>query len=392
MSLAWTLAVRLLRRRTSPLLRTSGLAAFAAVALGIASLVVVLALMSGYQEALRSGILASSGQVVAVFPGGLSAGDAARLLPKVQRASGASAVGEVLYLPGLLFGGDASAVVTVKASSRPPAFAALGADTAGGRLPIAIGRGAARRLGVTEGSPISLQVFPGGRGPLALAARVERVFHTELAEIDERWVFASLAAVSRHVGGIAANGIELYLADPDAADATRAIVEKACGPRALVTTWAETNRNLFAALRWQKTSLAILLSLIVGVGAFEVASALVVLVTEKRRQLGILLALGGEPALLRRTMLAAGGSLGIAGVAGGLALGAGLVGLLAALGIPRFPPEIAAIYMVERIPLRLLVGDLAVVAVVGIAEVVIAALLPAHRVGKWEPVEVLRWV
>ncbi len=104
-----------------------------------------------------------------------------------------------------------------------------------------------------------------------------------------------------------------------------------------------------------------MLSLVLGVGAFEVASALVVLVTEKRREFGVLLAIGGPPRLVRRTLLLAGGALGAAGVAVGIGLGVAIVLVLTALGVPHFPPDIASIYMVDTIPLRLLPGDLAVV-------------------------------
>ena len=159
-----------------------------------------------------------------------------------------------------------------------------------------------------------------------------------------------------------------------------------------MTTWQETNRNLFAALRWQKLSLAVLLSLVVGVGAFEVASALVVMVTEKRRQLGILVALGGEPALLRGTVLAAAGALGLAGVAAGIAAGTGIAAVLTALGVPSFPPDIAAIYMVDRIRFVVTWPDIALVVALGVVEVLVAALLPARRVARWQPAEVLRWV
>jgi lipoprotein-releasing system permease protein len=134
------------------------------------------------------------------------------------------------------------------------------------------------------------------------------------------------------------------------------------------------------------------LSLVLGVGAFEVASALVVLVTEKRRELGVLLALGGQPGLLRRTLLLAGGALGGAGILAGMLLGIALVLVLGLLGIPHFPPEIASIYMVDTIPFRLLPGDLAVVLVLSLVEVLLAALLPAHRAARRDPVEVLRWV
>ena len=116
-----------------------------------------------------------------------------------------------------------------------------------------------------------------------------------------------------------------------------------------------------------------MLSLVLGVGAFEVASALVVMVTEKRRAFGVLLALGGPPSLVRRTLLLAGATLGGAGVVTGVALGVLVALVLTALGVPRFPPDIASIYMVDTIPLRLLPGDLAAVLGLSMIEVVLAS-------------------
>ena len=395
MLLPVTLAARLLQRRGTALLRTSAVAALVAVALGIASLVVVLALMNGYSEALRSGILAGGGHLVAMFPAGLAAPEAHAVAQRIERVRGVRAVGEVLYLPALLFAGRDGAtaeVVTLKASGLSSAFAPPEQPLPAGPLPVALGSGLARRLGVADGAAVSIQLMIAGRTPQMLPARVARVFHTGLVELDDRWVAVRLTALSARVAAARANGVEIELHDPDAALRLRGPIEKAAGKTALVTTWQETNRNLFAALRWQKISLGVLLSLVVGVGAFEVASSLVVLVTEKRRQLGILIALGSRPGLLRAIVLAAAGALGIAGVLAGIAAGVGLAALLTALRIPSFPAEIASIYMVERIPFIVRWGDLGIVMALGVAEVIVAALLPARRVARWQPAEVLRWV
>jgi lipoprotein-releasing system permease protein len=394
-SLAWQIALRLLRRRGTSLLRTSALAALAAVILGVAALVVVLSLMTGYSDALRTGILASAGHLLAYFPQGLGADEAARLAEQVRRVPGVERTGEAGYLPGLVFPerGDVAEVVTVKAVAVAPPFVRLPLE--GGRqawVPVALGGGLARRLGAAVGDRVSLQVVPGGRLPVTVPGRVEQVFHTSFAEVDERWAVVPLADLRRFVGGWHSSGLEVWLTDPGRADAARDAVDAACAGRALVTSWQENNRNLFAALEWQKISLAVVLSLVLAVAAFEVASALVVLVTEKRRSLGILLALGGRPGLLRATLVFAGGMLGAVGVAAGVAVGVGLVGAMRLFGQPSFPPEIAAIYMVDRIPLRLAAGDLAVIVALGLLEVVVASVLPARRAARREPVEVLKWV
>jgi lipoprotein-releasing system permease protein len=391
--LAWFLASRLLRRRGTALLRTSALAAMLAVSLGAASLVVTLALMSGYADALRAGVLAVGGHVTVLFPDAATASRLTAAEPKLAALPGVARVGRVVYLPGMLFprGGSDAEVVSLRANEAPPRFIHLGSSRGPGPLPVAIGRALARRLDAAVGDRLNLEVV-AGESPRRVAVRIDQVFATGFTELDERWVVADLAGLQQRVAGLPAGGLELFLRDPDRAAALRDRVETAAGPTALVTTWQEGNRNLFAALRWQKLSLGLVLSLVLGVGAFEVASALVVLVTEKRRELGVLLALGIPPGQLRRTLMLAGGGLGAAGVAAGLVLGIAVVLVLSALGVPHFPPEIASIYLVDTIPFHILPSDLAVVLGLSLAEVFLAAVLPARRASRREPVEVLRWV
>jgi lipoprotein-releasing system permease protein len=392
--LAPFLASRFLRKRGTPLLRTSAAAALAAVALGVASLVVVMALMSGYRDALKRGILASGGQIVAIFPGGLESREVTRLQDELQRVPGVGWAGEIAYLPGLLapHDRDAAQAVTVKAAAVLPPFVRLPTVPPAKGVPVAIGRRLAQTLAVTEGETVTLQLVNGRSLPRSLPVSVGEIFHTGFAEIDEAWVVVPLAALRARLPGIEVGGLEVGLTDPDDVDRMIGPVETICGPAALVTTWRDTNRNLFAALRWQKLSLAVVLSLVLGVGALEVGAALVVLVTEKRRELGVLMALGAQPGLLRRALLLVGGGLGAAGVVAGIGLGAALVALLTALRIPSFPPDIATVYMVERIPLHIQPGDLLLVLALGIVEVVVAALIPARRAAGRQPVDVLRWV
>ncbi len=393
MQTAWFIAARLLRRRGTPLLRTSALAALLAVALGAASLVVVLALMSGYAAALRAGVLSAGGHVVVLTPPQVSASRLAASAERVAALPGVERVGTVTYLAGMLFprDGGGAELVSVRASASPPPFVRLPEPAAAGPLVVAIGSGVARKLGAREGEVLSLQVVTAG-SPRAVPVRIGQIFATGFAELDERFVMASIDGLRGRLPSVPDGGLEVWLKDPDRAEDLRERVETACGGGAIATTWQDRNRNLFAALRWQKLSLGLVLSLVLGVGAFEVASALVVLVTEKRREFGVLLAVGSPPRLVRRTLLLAGVALGGAGVVTGVALGVLVVAALTALGVPHFSPEIASIYMVDRIPLRLLPHDLAVVLGLSMVEVVAASLMPAIRASRREPVEVLRWV
>jgi len=392
--LAFFLAIRFVRRRASPLLRTSATAAMAAVTLGVAALVVVLALMTGYADALREGILASGGHLTALLPGGLDQANGVGLAEAVAEVPGVTSAAEVVYAPGLVIPRDLEGArpVTVKAPGRLPSFVGRLDEPAAGALQIAIGSVLARSLGVAAGDRVALQLVVSGDRPQTVPAVVGRVFRTGFAEIDEGWVLVPLDALRARLPRLRASGVEIRLADAFAAESLRDAIEDACGGRALVATWQESNRNLFAALTWQKLSLGVVLSLVLGVGAVEIAAALVVLVTEKRRELGVLAAVGAPAALVRRTLVLVGGWLGGAGVLAGVVLGILIAAVMTVLRVPSFPPEIASVYMVDTIPLRIAPWDVVAVIALGLLEVLLAALLPARRAAAKEPADVLRWV
>ncbi|MCX7895481.1 MAG: ABC transporter permease [Thermoanaerobaculum sp.] len=391
MGVSWLLASRFIRKRSSPLLTSSSRAALTAVSLGVAALVVVLALMSGYREALREGILAASGHLLLVPTPGTNAAFVAR---QVNQDPDVAATSRTWFLAGFLakephLPGE---MVTVKAVERwPPFVVPLPPHEGGGPLPVAVGEDLARQLGVRVGDGVFLQVAGASTKLVYLSAQVMQVFSSGFSELRERWVFCSFAGLQRRAAGLGEPLVEVFLREPELAEAAAERLAQSLDHRVAVYGWSDMNRQLFAALRWQKLTLALVLSLIVGVGAFEVASALVVLITEKRQELGVLLAMGASPRTLRLTVLLAGGLVGVAGVVAGLGLGLGVVGVCSALEIPRFSPELAAVYMVSRIPWRVEGLELVGVAVAATAEVLIASLLASRPLAARQPAEVLRW-
>lgn len=388
--LAWLVAVRFLAKRTSSLLTASSRAALVAISLGVAALLVTASLMNGYREALRRGILSTSGHLLVIASGKEEAEKASQ---SFQGKPGVVWVGPVHFLSGLAETGRESGgeVVTLKATEKPPPFVTLPQEQLVSPLPVAIGQGLAERLGLQPGQTLLLQLaHPSGR-PVYLPARVGQVFQVSFAELNQSWLFCSEKALARLVPDLPQTILEVYLKDPEAAASLAEDILSQAPVGLSVRSWQEMNRELFAALRWQKITLAMVLSLILGVGGFEVASALVVLITEKRRELGILMAMGASRGLVRAIVVMAGSALGAGGVLAGLLLGGLLVVVANWLGLPHFTPELASVYMVDRITWQPHVVDVAWVVLGGVTEVLVVSVATAHPFSRREPAEVIRW-
>ena len=400
--LAWTLARRLLSDPRSSLLNSSARAALLATALGVAALGVALALLTGYREDLARKLVGGNAAVL-VYPSAVGATVEPDLGPDAEPDVAALAAGlpgvarvdRVRYLQGVLAGRGGEAEVTLRAA--PPGAGTLGggdelARRASGAWGARLGVRLAETLGVAPGDTLRLTVlaFEDGRPRFAFRAlEVAGTFSSGFSEFDRSWVAVAPEAIAA-VGGAA--GIwEIALADPDRASDVAGALRERLGDRALVADWRQLNRQLFAALDLQRRALAVLLGLIVLVATFNVASTLVVLVRERMRDLGVLASIGLGPAGLRRVFLLYGGALGLAGTAIGLALAAVVSWLFTRFEVLSFGPEIAEIYFLRSVPLRLDPLDAAMVAGFTLAVTLAACWIPAWRAARLEPAVALRY-
>ncbi|MEE4270555.1 MAG: FtsX-like permease family protein [Thermoanaerobaculales bacterium] len=394
MPLALDLAIRFLRRRTGRLLRGTALAAFAAVALAVMALVITLALMRGYTDAISAALQRGNAHVVGFAGYRMSAQESNRLAAEIRTVRGIRRATPVTYLSGLINDPSEPAnplPVTVKAVHDPPVYTGLESWPDSQPMPVVLGAGLAERIGAVAGAVTTLRLPPtsGSWVVPSLELRVSGTFSLEFAEFDQEWILVPLGRIYQIMPDIGAAGIEIELDDPLAVAATRAPLEAAF-PTLIFTDWREMNRSLFAALRWQTLSLFVVLSLVVAVASFQVSSALVVLAIDKRRASGTLQALGGTPALVRQVLLTSGLLLGCAGLVLGLALGCLASWILNIFDVVRFPEGLARVYMVDRIPFHPAPFDLLAVASVGALLVAAASSWPAWRASREDPVAALR--
>ncbi len=394
MQLELDLAIRFLRRRGGRLLRGTALAAFAAVALAVAALVVTLALMRGYTDAISSALQQGNAHMVGFAGYRMTADESLGHAQAMARIAGVRRASPVTYLSGLVEDPAEPTrplPVTVKAVQTPPGYTGLGHWPDSRPMPGVLGAGLAEAVGAVGGDVATVRLPPASGSWIVPSIRLTVVgtFSLAFAEFDQQWLLVPLDRVQRILPDVGAAGIEVELDDPLAVDRTRGPLEEAF-PTLLFTDWREMNRPLFAALRWQTLSLFVVLSLVVGVASFQVSSALVVLAINKRRSAGTLHALGATPSVIRTVLVLSGVLLGGAGLTLGITIGVAASWALTAFRLVRFPEGLARVYMVDAIPFHPAVPDLLAVASVGAALIVGASFWPAWRASREDPVSALK--
>jgi lipoprotein-releasing system permease protein len=411
-SLALEVALAYLRARSSRLVSSVSLLSIAGIGLGVAALVVAMGLLSGYQREIRENLIGANAEVV-LFP--LST--AAEANPSVAERRVASvrrvrATAPVIYQSGLASSAatpDGTDVVLkgIEPSSErrvskldaylPDAERIFTPGSEASPPGVAIGVDLARLLDVREGDTVVLSVpdnTPGSSSLVARSApfRVARIFRTNFYESDSGLVFVDrevLRKLARMKGK--ANVIEIKLDTIHDTEGAAREIAKAAGKEFSVTDWRSLNTGLFSALRIQQTTLFFVIGLIVAVSTFNIVATLVMTVKEKKRDIGVLTALGAEASFFSRVFLLLGGLLGGAGVLAGVAFGALVCWVMTAFRLLRFPPGVAEIYFVSYIPF--LVRPLDLGAIVGFSALVIllASWLPARRAGRVDIAEALRY-
>ena len=405
--LPWVLAWRYMRGERSQMLRSTAAAALLATALGVTAMVVAMALMTGYTEDLKRKLIGLQGEVIAsplglLEPDGDQPDDSGRLaaaaeLPGVARA------GRVLFGEGSLSSPalpEGTAVVLRGVDSDDPVALRSGGSLeidVEGVAGVVLGEELARRLGVSPGDALRLVALDvsGSRPRFRYRSiRITGTFSVGFAEFDSRWILISygvLAALrGRSDGSTNAAMVEFKLdADADA-DRTAQAIEDTLGPGWRVNRWQLLNRELFAALAVQELMLFFALGLIVLVSTFNVASTLVILVRERRRDIGVLGALGLSPRRLRACFTLYGLFLGGLGCAMGVTAGSAIAWVITEFELIRFDPEIAAIYFIDAVPFRVEAVDLAAVVAFSLAVTWLACSLPARRATRILPSDALR--
>ncbi|HEX6201725.1 MAG TPA: FtsX-like permease family protein, partial [Thermoanaerobaculia bacterium] len=333
---------------------------------------------------------------------------------RLEALPGVANVGRVAYGQGTLTVGEGAPGGEGEggggAAAEPVEVTLRGVDPGGGQLAasaaelapgedgapgVVLGDEVARRLGVAAGDRVRLVAlgFADDRPRFRFQGlTVTGTFDTGFAEFDASWVLLDRELVVSLMGeGSRGDLYEVGLDDARATAAAARAIEDVLGAEWLVTDWRQLNAELFAALRLQQVALFGVLGLIVLVSTFNVASTLVVLVRERMRDIGVLVALGFAPRRLWSVFLLYGGALGAAGTLLGVAIGAGAAWTLTRFELIRFDPDVANIYFISSVPFRVEAADVAAVAGFALAVTFVACLAPAFRAARVDPADALRY-
>lgn len=409
-ALEWQIAGRYLRarRRESFISVIAGIS-FLGIMLGVATLIVVMAVMTGFRADLLDRILGVNGHAtVRAYETGFA--DRAALVADLQAADGVVLATPLVDGQAMLSSGDAVRGVLVRGlpldklkqlPSLDGNIVAGSLDDLTGTATVAIGERLVERYGFRIGDRIALISPRGTVTPFGTAPRLKRfklvaIFRIGLSEYDLNFTFVPIAAAEAFFGlGSNQGAIDIVLDDPDTIDARAPALRDIAGAAHYLTDWKQANRTLAGALEVERNVMFLILTMILLVAALNIISGLVMLVRDKGRDIAVLRSMGASRGMVLRIFFITGASIGVVGTLAGVALGTVFCAyieeirqfLIWATGANLFPAEV---YFLERMPARILPADLIQVTGMALTLSFLSTLYPAWRAASLQPVEALR--
>jgi lipoprotein-releasing system permease protein len=381
----------------------------AGVTVGVMALIVVIAVMAGAQSEFRARILGVEAHAVLTRYGGMLANHesvVADILPtegvvsaypftqsQIMLRSAGGVSGAILK--GIVPEASSDAAGADGQAALSPLFADKGGASPSAEPPgIVLGEELARRLGVRSGDVVYIITPQGMLSPVGHVPSVKRLivkgfFKSGMYQYDQAYAFVSLKDAQGIMRmGDSVTGIEIRVDDIYRADDIARAIESRLGFPYVVQDWMRRNEHLFSALKLEKTAMFIILTLIVLVAAFNIASTLIMMVMEKTKDIAILKAMGASNASIRRIFVYKGMVIGTLGTTLGVILGSLICELLRRYKFIELPGDV---YYFTALPVQLQLMDVLVIAGASLLICFLATLYPAGQASKLNPVEAIRY-
>jgi lipoprotein-releasing system permease protein len=407
MGFEWFVARRYLRSPNRPaVLRLVTLFSVLGVSAGVATLVIALAMNSGFRETLQEKLLGVTAHISLTRPGPGGIRDYKLLAEKLGKIPGVRTVTPGIYQTVLLsFGGQARGVVVkgIDVEMEKRSDEALQKLAAGkldfvadgeGIEGMLVGKQLADEWKLRPGDYVTLtspqgRLTPYGLIPRTRRFRVSGVFDSGFYDYDENWCFVGLPTAQSLAGtDDVVNVLEFRLNKPGEANQIAQVLEKAVGQGFVAGTWMEENRALFRALRLEKVVTAIFIGLITFIAGLNILVVLSMTVTDKARDIAVLLSMGARREQIRRIFLLQGMAIGATGIMAGLIVGYAFTGIAGTYHLIPLDPEVYAVPYVPFLPNPM---DGVWIAAAAMAIAVVATIVPAREASRLLPVEILRF-
>jgi len=377
------------------------------IAVGVWALVMTLALMNGFRKEIQANLFSATAHFTIFHIAG-NLPDTEATLAKIRATPGVVAASPVSLEQGLLKpasvnappeGLQIKAVDPASAHSTSSIFDSLQPSTVEDLKPgeILIGKELQDSLNLVPGDDVAIAFLRmdlglAGLQPRMMAFKVAGTFHSHISEYDRHWAFIHLEDAKRLAGTEQAEFIEVRTRGVDEIDRVKGAVLQALNGGEKGAYFAsdlrDTNRPLFEALRLEKILFGAIMCLIILIAAFNIIASLVLFVTEKRRDLGVLLALGATPRQIQRLFEVQGLRIGAVGTAWGLGLSVPLCWTLDHFRLLKLPK--GAYDFITYMPFKLELLDLVGVAIFPLLVAWWASRYPARRASHVDPVDALR--
>jgi lipoprotein-releasing system permease protein len=410
-SFEWMLAGRYLRaRRKEGFISVIAGFSFLGIMLGVATLIIVMAVMHGFRKDLFQKIMGLNGHVI-VAKIGEPFTDYTEMAAKIKAVPGVQSAiplieGQVMVsssvqaVGGLVRGMSEADLKSLHLVSDNVRFGTLdGFDTQTG---IAIGSKLAQSLRVGLGDTITLvsprgAVTPFGTAPRSKPYIISSVFELGMSEYDRMMIFMPLAEAQKYFSKRnEVDVLEVTVDNPEAVDRYAAAIKTAGGPTINISDWRRRNESFFNVLTVERNVMFIILSLIILVAGMNIISGMMMLVKDKGRDIAVLRTMGATKGAVMRVFLITGASIGVVGTIAGLILGVVFCWNIESIkafvswvtGTTIFDPNI---YYLTKLPAEIDPKETTGIVIMALVLSVLATLYPSWRASKLDPVEALRY-
>jgi lipoprotein-releasing system permease protein len=384
------------------------------VMIGVMTLNVVMAVMTGFEETLRDRLLGINAHI-ALVKSGDQIRDYDKLVEQVKKEKGVVAASPSIYGQVMLTSGPrVSGVVVrgvdpdrvnqvvdiaryIKEGSLEKLKQPQPIEVEGRRilLPgVILGIRLANQLGVFIGSPIQVVSPLGSPTAIGVIPKVRRfvvvgIFDSGMSEIDSTLVYMNLHEAQKFFElGDTVSNIEIRVQNVYQAQEVAQQIQRRLGFPYLTEDWSRLWPNLFSALRLEKTVYFLVLLLMVLIGAFNIISTLIMVVMEKRKDIAILQSMGATRESVRRIFLIKGCVIGVVGTLLGVFLGLALCFLIQEYHFIELPKDV---FLISTVPVRIYLSNFLLVGVASLLVCLVASIYPARQAAKLDPVEIIRY-